>query len=114
LTFKALEIINPCSTILNKSKLLIIADELSHLCGILSQSMRKNEPPFADWRASTINRITSCIIKIACKQHDNIIQEVFLWLIAVKFWSCILMGSVKEQSVLALATSLTSTVYKSF
>jgi len=33
---------------------LNIADELSHLCGVLRQSMRKNEPPSAEWRARTV------------------------------------------------------------
>ncbi|GGM34508.1 hypothetical protein GCM10011351_20570 [Paraliobacillus quinghaiensis] len=42
---------------------LIIADKLGHLCGLLSQSLRINEPPFAEWRANnTINKVTSCII----------------------------------------------------
>ncbi|MFS0616029.1 hypothetical protein [Lederbergia ruris] len=29
-----------------------IADELSHLCALLSQSIRKKKPPIAEWRAS--------------------------------------------------------------
>ncbi len=31
---------------------VIIADELSHLCGVLSQSLQRIEPPFAGWRAT--------------------------------------------------------------
>jgi len=48
---------------------LIIAGELSHLCGILSQSMRSKEPPFAE-RRTTLIRIKKSLLynNVACKQ----------------------------------------------
>ncbi|HHY74252.1 MAG TPA: hypothetical protein GX497_13720 [Bacillus bacterium] len=33
---------------------LIIADELSHLCGVLSHPLRRKEPPFAKLRATIV------------------------------------------------------------
>jgi hypothetical protein len=47
---------------------VIIADELSHLCGVLSQSLRRKEPPSAEWRA-IINRIKKSLLYnyVACK-----------------------------------------------
>lgn len=58
----------PLNHILCESLKMIIVFELSHMCRVLSQPVQINEPPSADWRANTINEITSCIITIACKQ----------------------------------------------
>ena len=81
-------------------KIMNIADELSHECGVLSHQLRRKEPPFADQR-TTIKRITSCIIKLHAKQHDFIIQEVYLWLIVARFWNYTLKELVKEPLVQA-------------
>src|SRR5699024_840110 len=81
---------------------MIIAVKLSHLCGVLSQSVRKNEPPSADGRSNKLNRVTSCIIHLHANKHDNNIQEVLLWFIVERFWRCISKDLVKEQLVLAL------------
>ncbi len=52
-----------------EKRTVIIAVELSHLCGVLSQSLRSKEPPIAEWRA-TINRIKKSLLYnyVACKQ----------------------------------------------
>src|SRR5699024_1827857 len=47
--------------------ILIIAVDLSHLCGVLRHSVRETEPPSADCRSSKLNKKTSCIIKLSCK-----------------------------------------------
>ncbi|MFG6120931.1 hypothetical protein [Thalassobacillus sp. B23F22_16] len=48
---------------------VIIAVEMSHLCGVLSQSLRRKEPPFAECIA-TINRIEKGLLYnyLACQQ----------------------------------------------
>jgi len=66
---------------------LNIVDELSHLGGVLSQLMRSEEPGFAEQR-DTINRKTSCIIKLHANQHDTTMQEVVnAWRFIVHFLS---------------------------
>src|SRR5699024_12512086 len=76
---------------------LSVAVKLSHLCGVLSQSVRKNEPPSADGRSNKLNRVTSCILHSHANKHDNNIQAVFLWFIVERFWNCIWKELVKEQ-----------------
>ncbi len=52
---------------LSAHTLLIIAVKMSHLCGVLSQSLRRKEPPFAECRA-TINRKRKSLLynNLAC------------------------------------------------
>lgn len=61
----------PCGSV-------IIAVEMSRLCEVLSQSLRRKEPPFAECIA-TINRIEKGLLYnyLACQLHDIIIQEAY-------------------------------------
>jgi hypothetical protein len=61
---------------------VIIAYELSHICVVLSHSLRTEEPPLRN--REPLN-FTSCIIKLHANKHDTFIQEVFLWLNAEGF-----------------------------
>jgi hypothetical protein len=55
-------------------RLLIIEDELSHLCVVLSHSLRIEEPPLRNREPLDF---TSCIIMLHANKHDTFIQEVF-------------------------------------
>jgi hypothetical protein len=78
---------------------LIIADELSHICVVLSHSLRTEEPPLRN--REPLN-FTSRIIKLHANKHATFIQEVFFWSNAEGFLNCILKEAVKEPLVLVL------------